>query len=75
MTTFFDVESEEEVPYSERFVWDADSLQRLVDWVSGLEDIESAPPVIQKLYILSLHWGGTENFLNAIDQAMEGNNN
>lgn len=75
MSTFFDVESEEEVPYSEKFVWDAESLRRLVEWVSGVEDIESAPLVIQKLYILAMYWGGTEDFLDAIDQAMEGNNN
>lgn len=74
MTTFFDVESEEEVPYSEKFVWDTEGLRRLVEWVSGVEDIESAPPVIQKLYILAMHWEGTEDFLNAIDE-VEGNNN
>ena len=34
MTTFFDVESEDVVPFSETFVWDIESILRLGNWLS-----------------------------------------
>lgn len=43
MTTFFDVESEDVVPFSETFVWDIESVARLGNWLSKAKPNTSSP--------------------------------
>ena len=43
MTTFFDVESEDVVPFSETFVWDIESVVRLGNWLSKVKLNTSSP--------------------------------